>query len=546
MVVKYAVSGGLSIRFSKSLFADSKADDTVLSKFIRMPESPTVESQITDASPQPREPSAWAPGSVAGRLVFVGVLILAAWLRLHALTARSFWFDEGISVGIARLDWTGFAKLLWHRESNMALYYLLLRVWMVAGYSEFWIRTFSVVCGVAGVAAIYAVGCRMFNRSVGTMAALLLAMNAFHVKYSQEARSYTLLVLLVTLSSLLLVAAVDDATHARRHWVAYAIISALAVYTHIFAVLVIAAHGVSLLALPRAAAPWRSFFASVRVILYLIWPIGPAMVWAGAAPVTWIPSPTASIIREAAKQMAGNFGWPLVAALTTACLLAIWQARRQPALSPQRWRYLMLLAWASAPAAIVLAASPVRPLFLARYLIISLPAVMLLAAVGLAALRPLERAAALIILLVLSALGTAAYYRQDMHPRDDWRVASRYLLSHTQPGDVLVFYTAPGRAPFEYYRWLFHGDWQEPAVAYPSHVHGSDYRDFIPQPLAEVVPDLPVGQRRVWLFLNQYQTPSGPDMGSQIMRAWLRNHYREIDDRIFEGLELVLYAAPER
>lgn len=46
---------------------------------------------------------------------------LAAVLRFHSLAAKSFWFDEGVSVAIARLDWYNFARLLWRREANMSL-----------------------------------------------------------------------------------------------------------------------------------------------------------------------------------------------------------------------------------------------------------------------------------------------------------------------------------------------------------------------------------------------------------------------------------------
>src|SRR5271154_4321035 len=69
--------------------------------------------------------------------VLVGsVTFFAAILRLHALTAKSFWLDEGISVEIARLPWAQFLFVLRHREANMALYYLLLRVWLAMGSSE--------------------------------------------------------------------------------------------------------------------------------------------------------------------------------------------------------------------------------------------------------------------------------------------------------------------------------------------------------------------------------------------------------------------------
>src|SRR5271156_1980577 len=64
------------------------------------------------------------------------ITLVAAGLRIHAIASKSFWLDEGISVEIARLPWQQFLFVLRHREANMALYYLLLRVWLAMGSSE--------------------------------------------------------------------------------------------------------------------------------------------------------------------------------------------------------------------------------------------------------------------------------------------------------------------------------------------------------------------------------------------------------------------------
>src|ERR1700730_940528 len=68
----------------------------------------------------------------------------AAVLRFHGLTTISFWSDEGVSIGIARLDWYNLVRILWRREANMSLYYLLLRAWLHLGNSEAFIRSLSV------------------------------------------------------------------------------------------------------------------------------------------------------------------------------------------------------------------------------------------------------------------------------------------------------------------------------------------------------------------------------------------------------------------
>ena len=83
-------------------------------------------------------------------LLFTGVAV-----RLFYLTRKPFWFDECFSVEVARIGWGNFLRLLWWREANMSLYYLLLRVWLHFGQREFFIRSLSVVFAAATLPAIY-------------------------------------------------------------------------------------------------------------------------------------------------------------------------------------------------------------------------------------------------------------------------------------------------------------------------------------------------------------------------------------------------------
>ena len=86
-------------------------------------------------------------------------------------------------------------------------YYLLLRGWLHLGDSVAWIRGLSVIFAVAAIPAIFLLGRKMLGTSFGLISALLLSVNAFQVRYAQEARSYSLLVLLLIVSSYFFVSA---------------------------------------------------------------------------------------------------------------------------------------------------------------------------------------------------------------------------------------------------------------------------------------------------------------------------------------------------
>lgn len=325
----------------------------------------------------------------APTILLLLIAVLGAALRFSHLADKSFWFDEGLSVGIARLGWYDFLQLLGRRELNMAPYYLLLKGWLELGRSEFFVRSLSVLAALATVPALYQLGKRLFDARVGLTAALLLAVNAYHVRYAQEARSYTLLVLLCVLSTLWLIKAVEKP--ARGTWLAYAALSVVVVYCHFYGVLVVAAQWASLLIMRRHEVARREFLRSACWVVVLCLPIAITALFAGASGLQFVRTTSAAGVWQFIVSLAGNGGGLLVAAhavALAAAAAAAWTAWRKHGRSFELWRYGLLFFWLVLPIALVLAASVARPMFVGRYLISSLPALVLLSAAGIWRLRP--------------------------------------------------------------------------------------------------------------------------------------------------------------
>src|SRR5246127_708571 len=118
-------------------------------------------------------------------LLFAGGIAV----RFFCLARKPFWFDECFSVEVARISWGNFLHLLWWREANMSLYYVLLRIWLsfsrYSAQSEFFIRSLSVVVAAATLPAIYWVTRQLYDRRVALIAAALFAFNAYSVRYAQ-------------------------------------------------------------------------------------------------------------------------------------------------------------------------------------------------------------------------------------------------------------------------------------------------------------------------------------------------------------------------
>ena len=172
------------------------------------------------------------------------IFLVGLFLRIYDLGTESIWYDEAISVAVAKLDL--FAQIKWsfiQNDNNPPLYYTILHFWVwIFGDSEFSARVPSALFGSFSIIAIYSVGRFLFNKNVGLLAALILATSVFHIKYSQKARAYSLLALL-TLVSYYFYLKITSSKE-RSYFVGYVISSVLLLYTHYFGFFIIAAQNI--------------------------------------------------------------------------------------------------------------------------------------------------------------------------------------------------------------------------------------------------------------------------------------------------------------
>jgi mannosyltransferase len=477
-------------------------------------------------------------GSYETTIELIGIMILAMLLRVLFLGKESLWWDEAESVRIAGASWRGLADILWNGQANMGFYYGLLHVWLGLGRSEFALRALSVVIAVMTVPACYLLGARLFGRRAGFLAALLIAINVYHLRYSQEARSYALVVLLVTLASLFFVSAVR-----RPSWTAWGLYTGaivLGVYSHFFVVFVLIAHWISLAFLPRRVVPWRSVMISAGAIGMLLLPIVVFAVMKDRGQIDWISHAPPDFVARAFTYLAGGSSasgipvadrlfrvselgrrvlWLLYAAFVAVALAnggRLWLRSR---ISPETWDYGFLVAWLVVPPILAYLISLIKPMFIFYYLIVSLPPLVVLAADGLSRIRStVMYAAALIVFASITGLQVVAYY--NFGGKEDWRGLTGYVLAHAQPGDGLIFSTG-SRAAFEYYRERFHRTPSAPPLILSR---------------VDVARDHP---RRLWLVIAH----SGESDTSRAHSA-LAGRYTLVEDTPFyDGLHALLYAS---
>jgi mannosyltransferase len=155
-------------------------------------------------------PKPTGASSIAERLLVLGCLGFGAVARFTPGTP--LWLDEALSVNIAKASLGDIPDLL-RRDGHPPLYYWLLHVWMdVFGDGDRAVRALSGVLGLVAIGLAYVVGRRLGGSSprghgLGTLAAAMVAVSPFAIRYSSEARMYELVVVLVLVAWLLLDAA---------------------------------------------------------------------------------------------------------------------------------------------------------------------------------------------------------------------------------------------------------------------------------------------------------------------------------------------------
>ncbi len=188
-----------------------------------------------------------APGGAGILWALAGLTALGIAVRFASLGLQSYHHDEVITA--MRVIPGSFGEMLHsvkESESNPPLYYTLAWVWAKAfGTDEFGLRSLSALFGAATVPVGYLIGRQLTGRRAGLTLAALIAVNPMLIWYSQEARSYALLVFFAALATLFFVRALNGRRGADLAF--WALASALALCSHYFAVFIVAIEAVWLL-----------------------------------------------------------------------------------------------------------------------------------------------------------------------------------------------------------------------------------------------------------------------------------------------------------
>ncbi|PZW01858.1 mannosyltransferase [Micromonospora phaseoli] len=359
------------------------------------------------------------------------------------------WRDELATWSAATRGTAGLLRLAGTIDAAAGPYYLLMHAWVaVAGDSVAALRLPSALAMALAAGLTAALGARLWDARVGTLAGLLFAVLPGTSRYAQEARPYALATALAVLSTLLLV---DALRHPGwRRWTGYAAATTALGLTHLVALTLLAAHAVAVLSpavrcalgagrtqsadeeqgLPRDR-PVRYWLAALVPVAVAVAPLALLARGQRARQLDWVdttrPADLAALAGGVAQS--GVVGGALVG---LAALGAVRAGRRG----------LLPTSCVLLPVLLLFLAGLVVPLWVPRYLVFVVPFGCLLAGVALATVR---LPAALVVVALTGLLGVPdqmALRRTHEWPRSaavDYRGAARIVADGQRPGDVIVY-----------------------------------------------------------------------------------------------------------
>jgi len=184
--------------------------------------------------PSSRAPSHQSRLNRSVLLCLGAILVLGVAIRFFNLGRRSLWLDEIISSHATHID--SFPALIaWVKADVDQAPAFATVTWLLRGLGdgEVAMRLPSAVAGVLTIFAVFLLTKRLFDSRTALIAALVTTILPFMVWYSQEARSYALLMLATTLQMLFVY-------RARRQgrlvdWAGFTVFTIFSVYSHYLA-----------------------------------------------------------------------------------------------------------------------------------------------------------------------------------------------------------------------------------------------------------------------------------------------------------------------
>lgn len=261
------------------------------------------------------------------RLILFSFLVVGTILRFTNLAGKPLWLDE-IITGLFTFG-QGYqiipretvfsiqeipsfftyqsqtcsviAEALAKQSTHPPLFFCLMHQWLnitqsfniLDGSLASQLRSLPAILGILSILLLYHLNRKAFSENAGLVAAGIMAVSPFAVYLSQEARQYTLLLILITIALFGLIQLLKQAKNPIFYWLIWGIANSLGCYTHYFFFLAFTAQIIILFVFFLWESPRRLLVllsVTLGIILsYLPW-LPTVITHFSSAKTDWLPS----------------------------------------------------------------------------------------------------------------------------------------------------------------------------------------------------------------------------------------------------------------
>ena len=322
-------------------------------------------------------------------LFLVAGLVVFAAISLFTITKSSFWFDEAYGAYLIHCNFIDIARYV-AADVHPPLFYWLLKLWsMLFGNSELALRSMSVFFGGIAIVFGYLLTKKLFNKNTARISLIFMVLAPMFIRYSQEARMYTVVAAIALAATYVLAVAVD--TKKKSPWIIYGVLVGLGMWVHYFVAIIWITHwlwqGDNIRRISKKGEFLHKFFTKewrlacyVAIGVFILWL--PFFIWQSLVVQAfgfWIPAVNPGTIFNFLtnvvfyRDLIDTTGWFALAIILLGIILSVIAVKVYKRMNnSDRQSYRLIISLAFVPAIILFILSiPIRSVFIDRYLITS-------------------------------------------------------------------------------------------------------------------------------------------------------------------------------
>lgn len=359
-------------------------------------------------------------------ILLLVILALGLSLRLYRIDRQGLWYDELHSIIPTNPTNSLVSVIEYCKNDQPPVFFLALYFWYnVFPYNEASGKVLCAIIGVLGIVSMYFLGKEVGGRNAGLAVSFLTAGNIYHVYYSQELRFYGLLFLMTSLSFLFFIRFIKSPII--RNQLFLAITTTLLFYTHYFGLVVAMTQAIIFIIIGLVNRKGVRFFlkglACAAIVLLAFLPWIPVITQDLQIKSFWIVDPGPLFFIEYFRfYFSGYWGlafkdilnWTLFLVLLYYFWTLLCRAKKRQRIEID---HFVLIGWGVLTLLIPYLYTVYRmPMLVDRYTIITLPAILLVIAMGWVHIKNVHLKIFLVLIFIIS----------------DYRIHSRYFTKYVK------------------------------------------------------------------------------------------------------------------